>query len=183
MKKVLLTTTALMMCAQAASAGQTFVDVPVISTQVIQATSETRTPVRNCTEQLIRVDQQGRSQGGNSAVGTLLGAAIGGFTGSQIGSGSGQLAATALGTLGGAVVGNRAMRSNGLSKEWPLNREEQRYKKEVICTTSYNIQHQTNIVGYNVTYNFEGQTYTTRMQTPPGKSIRLMLNTTHTVSK
>ena len=41
-------------------------------------------------------------------VGTLLGAAIGGFAGSQFGGGSGKLAATAAGTLFGAAVGSGA---------------------------------------------------------------------------
>ena len=44
--------------------------------------------------------------GGNQTMGTLLGAGLGGFTGSHIGKGKGQLAAVAVGTLGGAIVGN-----------------------------------------------------------------------------
>ena len=43
--------------------------------------------------------------GGNQTMGTLLGAGLGGFTGSHIGKGNGQLAAVAVGTLGGAIVG------------------------------------------------------------------------------
>ncbi len=40
--------------------------------------------------------------------GTLLGAAIGGLAGSQVGGGSGKLAATAGGTLLGAIIGSRS---------------------------------------------------------------------------
>tara|TARA_R110002074_G_scaffold41402_1_gene109746 strand:+ start:471 stop:989 length:519 start_codon:yes stop_codon:yes gene_type:complete len=172
MKKTLLATTALMMYGTAATAGQTFIDVPVINYNPIKTTSEIRTPVQNCTEQLVQVDSKG------NIIGTLIGAAIGGFVGSQIGGGTGNLAATAIGTLGGAAMG-----SNGLSNDWPLKKKTQNYKKETVCTTSYNIQHETKIVGYMVTYNFEGQSYSTRMQTQPGKSIRLMLNTAHTVQQ
>ncbi len=40
-------------------------------------------------------------------MGTLLGAGVGGFAGSNIGSGKGQLAATAIGTLLGAFLGGQ----------------------------------------------------------------------------
>ncbi|MGH8248570.1 MAG: RT0821/Lpp0805 family surface protein [Gammaproteobacteria bacterium] len=40
-------------------------------------------------------------------MGTLLGAALGGFVGSQIGSGSGRKVAIAAGVLGGGYLGNR----------------------------------------------------------------------------
>ncbi len=170
MKKTIVAAAALMLYANGTNAGQTFVEVPVMNSVPIQETSEIRTPVQSCTEQLVEVDRRG------NIISTLAGAAIGGFLGSQFGGGTGKLAATAMGTLGGAAIG-----SNGLSKEWPLKNNTPQYKKETICTTSYNIQHQTSIVGYMVTYNFEGQTYTTRMQSAPGNTIRLMLNTTHTV--
>ena len=45
--------------------------------------------------------------GAGETVGTLGGAALGGWLGSQIGSGDGQLAATAVGVLAGAFVGNQ----------------------------------------------------------------------------
>jgi outer membrane lipoprotein SlyB len=43
--------------------------------------------------------------------GTLLGAGLGAFAGSQIGSGRGQLAATAIGAVAGAAIGNDFGRS------------------------------------------------------------------------
>ena len=45
--------------------------------------------------------------GAGETVGTLGGAALGGWLGSQVGSGDGQLAATAVGVLAGAFVGNQ----------------------------------------------------------------------------
>lgn len=48
----------------------------------------------------------------NQLLGTLLGAAGGGFIGSNIGRGNGRLAATAFGTLFGAYVGNQVSRTN-----------------------------------------------------------------------
>ena len=165
MKKTYVAAAALMVSISTANAAKTFVDVPVISSTPIQQTSEIRTPVQNCSEQLVRVDNNG------NLLPTLFGAAIGGFMGSQIGGGNGRFAATALGTLFGAGVGQQ---------NWG-KKLEPKYHRRNVCTTSYNISHQTMTVGYMVTYTFEGQTYTTRMQTAPSNKIRLMLNTTHTV--
>ncbi len=54
-------------------------------------------------------DAGSTSQGCSSInAGTLIGAAIGGFAGSQIGGGRGNLAATAGGTLLGALIGGNA---------------------------------------------------------------------------
>ena len=48
-----------------------------------------------------------QTTGENEAFGSVLGAALGGWAGSQIGSGDGQLAATAAGALLGAYVGGQ----------------------------------------------------------------------------
>ncbi len=52
-----------------------------------------------------------QDQGGKELLGTLGGAALGGYVGSKIGSGTGQLAATAGGALLGALVGGSIGRS------------------------------------------------------------------------
>ncbi len=46
-------------------------------------------------------------------IGTLLGAAVGGFVGSNVGKGKGQLAATAVGVLLGAGIGNTVATTQG----------------------------------------------------------------------
>ncbi len=47
----------------------------------------------------------------NETIGTLLGAAAGGWAGSSIGKGNGRIVATAAGTMLGAAIGNRVGRS------------------------------------------------------------------------
>jgi len=49
--------------------------------------------------------------GDKQLLGTLLGAAAGGWAGSQIGNGDGQIVATAAGTLIGAAIGNELGRN------------------------------------------------------------------------
>jgi uncharacterized protein YcfJ len=48
----------------------------------------------------------GLAQNSNGLIGTLLGAGLGGFVGSNIGHGTGKLVATGAGTFIGAVIGN-----------------------------------------------------------------------------
>lgn len=52
------------------------------------------------------------AKAGDNVLGTLLGAAGGGFVGSNVGNGRGRLAATAFGALLGAYVGNRVQNSH-----------------------------------------------------------------------
>ena len=56
----------------------------------------------------------GSGMGGGEALGTLAGAGLGGYAGSNIGHGSGKLAATAIGVLAGGFLGNRI--GNSLDK-------------------------------------------------------------------
>ena len=73
MKKLLLSTAAAMLISSGANAAQTFVEVPVLNVQPIQQTSEIRTPVNNCSQQLVPVDQNG------NLVQSLIGGALGGL--------------------------------------------------------------------------------------------------------
>jgi uncharacterized protein YcfJ len=107
MKKTIVAAAALMLYANGANAGQTFVEVPVMNSVPIQQTSEIRTPVENCAYRLVPVDEKG-----NDSLLLPIIAIVGGFAGSNIGAGNGQLAATALGT----IIGVGAIGSNGLSK-------------------------------------------------------------------
>ena len=66
-----------------------------------------------------------RNYGTGETVGTLSGAALGGWVGSQIGRGDTQLAATAAGALAGAFIGNQIGR--GLDDVDRLKAEQAQY--------------------------------------------------------
>ncbi len=53
-----------------------------------------------------------QSQGSSGVAGTVIGGAVGGLAGHQIGGGSGRTAATIIGAVGGALVGNAIERNN-----------------------------------------------------------------------
>jgi uncharacterized protein YcfJ len=87
--------------------------------------------------------------GGGAAVGALAG----GLAGSQIGQGhNGQIAGTMIGAIGGAILGN-AVEANQRS-----------------CATRYTEQ----VIGYDVTYEYAGRQYVTRMGSrPPGQWMQV----------
>jgi uncharacterized protein YcfJ len=95
--------------------------------------------------------------GGNRAAGAVIGGIAGGLIGHQIGSGSGNTAATIAGTLGGAAVGNEVARRSGGERTVERCRTVGGYDERV--------------VGYDVTYRFQGREFVTRLPYDPGPDL------------
>lgn len=103
------------------------------------------------------VESTGRS-GGNQAAGAVIGGIAGGLIGHQIGSGRGNTAATIAGTIGGAAVGNEVARRN--DREGTVER----------CRTVES-GYGERVVGYDVTYRFQGREFSTRLPYDPGSDL------------
>ncbi len=99
----------------------------------------------------------------NNAGGAILGAVVGGLVGSTVGKGNGKVAAAAVGAATGAVVGDRWSDRGGsyAYEERPVER----------CRVTDNYRQE--IVGYDVTYRYNGRNYTTRLPYEPGKWLSL----------
>jgi uncharacterized protein YcfJ len=93
--------------------------------------------------------------------GTLLGAAIGGVLGNQVGGGDGRKIATVVGAVGGGYAGNRVQ--DRIQRSNTTSTTERR------CETVYEPREVTR--GYDVTYSYEGRTQTVRMDHPPGDRL------------
>lgn len=102
-------------------------------------------------------------QNDNNTGGAILGAVVGGLVGSTIGKGDGRVAAAAVGAATGAVIGDRWNDSGSTYRhvERPVER----------CRMVDNFHHE--VVGYNVTYRYNGRHYTTRMPYDPGEWVNL----------
>ncbi len=96
---------------------------------------------------------------------TLLGGIIGGVIGHQFGSGSGRDAATIAGAVIGSGVGYDSARRRASTA--PEARVVQR------CETRYQSEYEERIDGYNVTYEYNGRRFTTRMPYDPGATMRV----------
>ncbi|PTT76693.1 hypothetical protein DBR42_26505, partial [Pelomonas sp. HMWF004] len=96
-----------------------------------------------------------------SGGGALLGAVIGGVLGHSLGEGMGRAAATGLGVVAGSVIGDRAEADRTPASTVPVRS----------CQTVSTVEQR--IVGYDVTYDYAGQRYATRMAQDPGDRIAL----------
>ena len=111
-------------------------------------------PRESCRVQTVaRESRRGDSFGG-TVVGGLVGAAIG----HELGNGRGS--ATAVGGLIGASIGNDAGSHRTL-----------RYRDEEVCRTHYHTEYEQRIIGYDVSYSYQGRIYQTRTDRHPGDRI------------
>ncbi|HZZ91089.1 MAG TPA: glycine zipper 2TM domain-containing protein [Usitatibacter sp.] len=103
--------------------------------------------------------------------GTVLGAVVGGVIGHQFGSSSGgHDRGTAAGAIVGGLVGNQVDRSNGAPpvetrevERVPVERNVER------CRTVQEVREA--VVGYDVSYEYRGRQFTTRMPYDPGRMV------------
>lgn len=105
----------------------------------------------------------------NSGAGMVAGTIIGGVLGHQVGRGDGKKVATVAGTIIGAAVGN----------EMGKKQRHQPYAHtEHHCRVSEEYYEEERIRGYQVTYRYGGETFTTEMDRDPGKFLRLRVKLT-----
>ena len=126
---------------------------------VKEAKQTVSTPQEKC-EQVV-VQRQAPVQDERRIAGTVLGGVAGGLLGSQIGGGSGKKVATVVGAAGGAYAGNQVQKN--------MQERDVNSATETRCKT-INVRSEK-LVGYDVTYRYEGKQDTVRMSYNPGKQI------------
>lgn len=129
----------------------------VSSTPIYEQVSE---PRREC-----RTEYESREiyRNDNNTGGAILGAVVGGLVGSTVGRGNGKVAAAAVGAATGAVVGDRWNDRGGsyAQEEYPVAR----------CRVTENYRQE--LVGYDVTYRYNGRNFMTRLPYDPGEWLNL----------
>jgi uncharacterized protein YcfJ len=123
-----------------------------------------RQPRQECRTEYQQVPVQQQRSAGGSIVGGIAGALLG----SQVGGGNGKVAATAAGAIAGAVVGDR-VDNNGRQD---YNGVQEQAVRQCRNVDSYD----SRTTGYDVTYEYRGQNYTTFTQRDPGNRIRLRVS-------
>ncbi len=98
----------------------------------------------------------------NKAGRAILGGIIGGAIGNRFGKGRGRDASTALGVLIGASVG--------------ANKEPRYRSSRNSCYIETYYRNEDRFMGYDVTYEYNGDLYHTQMQEHPGDRVRLRVN-------
>lgn len=110
-------------------------------------------------------DRVANPDSNRSATGAVVGGVAGAVIGSQIGGGTGNKAATAAGGIAGAIIGDRVANPDQPRTEQVERCREVQSSREVIK-------------GYNVTYRYNGQEFTTTLpyQVQPGDMLRVAVN-------
>ena len=153
-RNIWITTATLAVCglgqaqAQAQEVGRVLVTQPIVH--------QVPVPRQVCTTQQVEAQPQ------KSGAGALMGAIAGGAIGNQVGQGAGNAVATMAGIVGGALLGDHI---EGAPPAQPQTVQS--------CTTQNFME--TRTVGYNVTYEFAGRQYTSRMSQDPGPTIQLQV--------
>jgi uncharacterized protein YcfJ len=152
MKTAVLALCATVLAASGGMAQATEYGVVLASTPVM---GQLATPQQQCVDQPVVV------QPPNSGGGAVLGALVGGIVGNSLGHGFGRAAATGLGVVAGAAIGDRTEAASTPPVASTV--------RQCQTVTTY----QTQIVGYDVTYDYNGQRYSARLPQDPGPRIAL----------
>lgn len=121
-------------------------------------------PRRECWDEEVN-ERESRRDGDRSLGGTIIGGLAGGLLGSQVGKGNGKTAAAAVGAVTGAVVGDRIDNDGRGGGDRSRSRTVQRCRDVS--------EEREEVSGYTVRYQYNGRTYTTRMNRDPGRTVRV----------
>jgi len=100
---------------------------------------------------------------------TLLGALIGGALGNTVGHGDGRRAATIAGAvIGGSIANDESHRGRYRDVGGSYRRDYERQ-----CSVETDYQQREQVVGYDVSYDYNGRIYHTRTESHPGDTIRV----------
>ena len=134
----------------------------VVQAQPLYAAVQVAVPVTECWME--RVAHPGAGRGAYAA--PVVGGIIGGVVGNRLAGGGDRTAMTVAGTLLGASVGHNL----GPARRPPVVSDVRR------CRTVNRYERRQQLVGYRVDYRYEGQTFSTRTGTHPGRFIRVRVD-------
>ncbi|KRG68836.1 glycine zipper 2TM domain-containing protein [Pseudoxanthomonas dokdonensis] len=167
----------------------------VIGTEPVRETTTSTTPHQVCEDVVV---QERLPERDGNAGGTVAGAVIGGLLGNQVGGGNGRKAATVAGAAAGGLIGNQVDKRHVGGQV--VSRTERQCHTENATSessrvTGYNVTYRNDdgstgtmrtdkkpgsripmgnvdtVVGYDVTYRFDGQENTVRLDEKPGDRL------------
>lgn len=156
------------MTAPVARADVQYEEVPVIESVPLIRVVEVSTPSEQCREEQVVVEH--RDRGSDSHTPVVISTIIGGALGNAVGHGKSN---RRVGTVVGAVLGHSIGRDIIRGQSDSYTREYQTVER---CDTVYESHDEERIVGYRVTYNYNGQDYTVRSDKDPGATIRVRVS-------
>lgn len=140
----------------------------VIESNPIYQVVEVSSPEEQCWEEEIAVERYSnrRSSGTPVLVSTIIGGAIGNAVGHNK---SNKRVGTVLGAVLGHSIGRDIIRRNEQS-------DIREYETVQRCETVYQQRKEERLVGYQVTYLYNGEEYSVRTESDPGDEIRIRVS-------
>ena len=153
-------------------AGQHYDYAHVIKSRPIYETYQVPDPVEQCWREPAYYGEHKRSSGHNSKTPEILGALIGAAIGNQVGSGRGKKVATVAGAILGGSVGH------DIKKSKRRHHHDRHYRDRDVerCEVTEVYREEQRIVGYDVTYKYNGNRYHTQMDHDPGRKIKVRVS-------
>ena len=137
----------------------------VLDSQPVYTTVKINTPREECWQEQVVYEDSRRSR---HPLGMVVGGVIGGALGNAVGhKKSNKRVGAVVGAVLGATVGNVIASSNAQ----PQRRQETQER----CKVYQEYREEERLVGYQVRYRYNAQTYSTRMDTDPGDTIKVRL--------
>lgn len=153
----------------------------VIEAKPIMRLVKVSTPREECWQETVVYDDYDhgydRDRNKGNGLGTVLGGVVGGAIGNAVGH---EKRNKQVGAVVGAVVGatlGSAIAQSARAERYdnrPTGRYA-RYGKEEVCEVIHDYHEEERIIGYNVRYRYNDETYSTRMDTDPGDTIKVRL--------
>lgn len=142
----------------------------VVAVEPIYRTVERTVPQQECWVETVREEVPVYTA--SSATGTIVGGIVGGAIGHVVGhGGSNKKLGAAVGTVLGMSVGNDLSRNRHGGGYTEIS-----YRDVERCEVRHAVQTERRLLGYDVTYQYQNQRYTTRMGRHPGKRIRVAVD-------
>lgn len=140
----------------------------VLASTPIYRVIEVSEPREQCWEEEIVVESSRRR--GTSGTGVIVSTILGGAIGNAVGNNkSSQRVGAVLGAVLGHSIGRDIVRSRN-------RQNNQRVETIERCKTVYEQTQEERLVGYQVTYLYEGQERSVRADTDPGEQIRVRIS-------
>lgn len=142
----------------------------VVAVEPVYRVVERRVPQRECWVETVREEMPVHTA--SSATGTIVGGIVGGAIGHAVGHGrSNKKLGTVVGAALGMSVGNDLSRRHRHSGYTEVS-----YRDVERCEVRHVTHAEERLLGYDVTYQYQNQRYTTRMDRHPGKRIPVAVN-------
>lgn len=139
----------------------------VVHARPITRTLSHRVPHETCWNEQVRYVEPRHSSATPAIVGGIIGATLGHSLGSDKYKTNRTIKTVALGALGASIGNDLGKRSSS---------RDVRYGTEQRCEVNYSTRYEEEVIGYDVTYRYRGETFRTEMDYHPGKRVPVKVN-------